>query len=506
MRFRRPAAGTIRSILLLVAVSAMSSPIARGQIPGLPGAAAKADPAPKADGAPTLAPTSDNPEATVAASTGPIAVDESAPPDFKVQEKLAGLLPQYPGVLNVEVNVDEGVVTLDGRVHDDDVRQNVTQVARRVKGVSFVVNRMKTDAQVMTARDLVTGILNRYWEIIRREWLAVLLAITLVVLAILSARLFARYSETILAPLVPNVLLRSVMGSILSSLIVLGGVLLGLQVLELTQAVLSILGLAGVVGLAVGFAFRDIAENFIASVLLGVRRPFRIGDYITVAGHAGVVRTLNTRATVLVTLEGKHVRIPNATVFKEITINASASPSTRSDFDVLIPYEVSAASAINAVTEAMKTQEGILPQPPARVLVEAMESTGVRLRATYWQPSLGVDGFRIKSDVLLKAKVALQKAGITPPPTGMSLSVVGRVPVELSRGDRDGRAVEVAARAGTALTAEQVRDNLSHDTHAAANAPAPTNGHATPMEQVLHQDEEAVSEEGENLLADDPKL
>ena len=65
--------------------------------------------------------------------------------------------------------------------------------------------------------------------------------------------------------------------------------LLALSVLNLTKAVLSILGVASIVGLAIGFAFRDIAENFIASVLLGMRRPFRLGDYITVAGHAGVV-------------------------------------------------------------------------------------------------------------------------------------------------------------------------------------------------------------------------
>ena len=148
------------------------------------------------------------------------------------------------------------------------------------------------------------------------------------------ARLFAAHSETLLAPFVRNVLLRSVVGSLISSMLVIGGLLLALSALKLTQAVLSILGLAGVVGLAVGFAFRDITENFIASVLLGVRRPFQIGDYVTVAGQSGVVKSLNTRATVLVTLEGNHVRIPNAVIFKEIMVNATASPTFRNSFDV----------------------------------------------------------------------------------------------------------------------------------------------------------------------------
>lgn len=505
MRFweRSLSTGTFRSILLVIGLLIASSAGAPGQIPGLPDKG-KADAKGASDGTTTSAPTQDNPEATVATSTGPIAVDETAPPDSKVRGKLVGLLPQYPGVHDVEVKVEEGVVTLDGRVEDADVRQKVTDVARKVRGVGFVVNRMKTDAQVMTARDLAANILRQYWTLIRRDWLVVLLAIALVVLSILLARVFSRYSETILAPLVPNVLLRSVLGSILSTLIVLGGVLLGLQVLDLTQAVLSILGLAGVVGLAVGFAFRDIAENFIASVLLGVRRPFRVGDYVEVAGRAGVVKTLNTRATVLVTLEGKHVRIPNATIFKEILVNSTASPSSRADFEMVIPYEASTASAVDAVTGALKSQEGILDSPPARVLVKGLEPGGVRLWATFWQPSQGVDGFQIKSDVLLKAKVALQKAGIAPTPAATAVSVAGRVPVELSRaGDREGKAP--APRAGASLTAEQVRDNLRHDTRAADNAAAPSGGEPTPMEHVLQEAEKAVSDEGHNLLVNGRK-
>ena len=141
-------------------------------------------------------------------------------------------------------------------------------------------------------------------------------------------------------------LLRSVVGSFLSSLFVIGGLLAALSALDLTQVVLSILGLSAVVGLAVGFAFRDITENFIASVLLGMRRPFQIGDYVTVAGQSGVVKSLNTRATVLVTLEGRHVRIPNSVIFKEIMVNSTASPSFRNSFDVTIPIEASTRAAI----------------------------------------------------------------------------------------------------------------------------------------------------------------
>ena len=116
-------------------------------------------------------------------------------------------------------------------------------------------------------------------------------------------------------------------------------------------------------------SFLTCFEMFIASILLGVRRPFRVGDYIQVAGQAGVVKTLNTRATVLVTLEGNHVRIPNSTIYKEILVNSSASSSSRGTFDVLVPYSVSVAGALEAMTRALREQEGVMADPPARALV-----------------------------------------------------------------------------------------------------------------------------------------
>ena len=161
---------------------------------------------------------------------------------------------------------------------------------------------------------------------VQKNWLLAILAVGFVMAFGMLARAFARSSETLLAPFVTNSLLRSVVGSILSTLIVMAGILLGLSILNLTHAVVSVLGLAGVVGLALGFAFKDIAENFIASMLLGVRRPFQIGDFITVAGKSGSVLSLNTRATLLITPDGNHVRIPNAVIYKETLVNASTTP------------------------------------------------------------------------------------------------------------------------------------------------------------------------------------
>jgi small conductance mechanosensitive channel len=490
----------VRTGVIGIVIVGLLMSAARAQIPGLspppkpPVAAAPAD----TTGLPVAAPTKDNPNATVAASPGPITVEEPVP-DRALRATLEGLLPKYPGVHAVQVAVDRGVVTLGGQVRDDATHNEVTGFVRRVEGVRLVLNRMMTDDQVMTAGQLAARELCNVRAFLARKWLLMLLALGIVAASIALARLVGAYSETLLAPLVRGVLLRSMAGSLLSTLLIIGGVLMALSLLELTQVVLSILGMAGVVGLAVGFAFRDIAENFIASVLLGVRRPFQVGDHVQVAGHSGMVKTLNTRATVLVTLEGDHVRIPNAVVYKEILVNSSASPSSRGSFDVLIPNEVSTSAALEAMNRALGEQDGVLTEPAPRALVEALEPAGVRLRAYFWMPAHGVDGPKLMSDARLKVKVALQQVGIAPPQTNtVALMVAGRVP-----GDDAEPGDAVAVHPSSPVTARQARANLRRDSHAAASAPAVSgNGRKTPAMHALKQAETRVSEEGANLLKD----
>jgi len=299
-------------------------------------------------------------------------------------------------------------------------------------------------------------------------------------------------------------LLRSVVGSIISSLLVIGGLMLALNALGLTHAVLSVLGISGLVVLAVGFAFKDVTENFIASVLLGLRRPFQIGDYVTIAGQSGVVKSLNTRATVLVTLEGKHVRIPNSTIFKEIMVNATASPSFRTNFDVVIPSEASTAAAIDAINRALRETPGILSDPPPRALVEALEPGGVRLRADFWTPTHNVDWFQLMSDAKLRAKVALQQAGVIGAPVPAAVPALPAKAEDTSNGQAtkasNGASARASSTSGTAAEHEAAA-NLARDARAARDAStAVVDSADTPTARVLQEPETRVSDEGANLL------
>ncbi len=463
------------SIILIILASATAS---QAQIPGLPG------PAPKP------ASVAEAPKRAVASATGEIMVKEQVS-DRTIERFLVKFLPKYPGVRKVRVAVDDGVVNLEGRIDDDDSRDDITDVVKRVEGVRLVMNQMTTDEEAMTAWEFAAQEVGDLARFVTRKWLLIVVALVVIALSLALARMFSAHSEALLAPFIRNMLLRSVVGSLVSTFLVIGGLLLALATLKLTQAVLSILGLSAVVGLAVGFAFRDITENFIASVLLGLRRPFQIGDYVTVAGQSGVVQSLNTRATVLVTLEGNHVRIPNSVIFKEIMVNTTASPTFRNSFDIVISYEASTAAAIEAIANSLRELKGILVDPPPRALVDALEPGGVRLRAYFWTPTHGVDWFQLMSDAKLKAKVALQMSGVIPPPANVSQSEPTAAPAALG------------GRSGEPFAAGPVDENLQRDARKTTKAAIDAgNGHHHPIEQALKQPETRVSEEGTNLLTE----
>jgi small-conductance mechanosensitive channel len=494
----------VAGLAILTGLLARPAP---GQVPGLATAAAQAKGSAATKGGSQGAAEKSKPE--VATSAGPIAVHRQVH-DSEIQKFLSKFLPRYPGVETINLSVEDGVVTLTGRVDDDDTQDEITDVVKRVEGVRLVLNQTQTDEDVMTGWMFAQQEVSNFAGYLSRKWILIVISLAIVAISWLLAQAFATHAETLLAPFVHNVLLRSVVGSVISALLIIGGLALALATLRLTQLVMSVLGVSGLVVLAVGFAFRDITENFIASVLLGLRRPFQIGDFVTIAGQTGVVKSLNTRATVLVTLDGKHVRIPNSTIFKEIMVNATASPNVRTDFDVVVPLEASTAAAIDAITRALRETPGIVPDPQPRALVEAIEPGGVRLQADFWTPTRNIDWSQLLSDAKLRVKVALQQAGVigTPAPSAPPPSrTPAPSPTAKAEGRGDGRtapgngAPASTPPAAAAAPEHQAAANLARDAQAARNAStAVVENGETPVARALQEPETRVSDEGTNLL------
>jgi small conductance mechanosensitive channel len=117
-------------------------------------------------------------------------------------------------------------------------------------------------------------------------------------------------------------------------MVVLVGVLIALEILNATSLVGAVLGTAGVLGVAQGFAFKDILQNYLAGILMSVRQPFAPRDHVVIAGNEGVVVSLTSHATILMTLDGNYLRLPNALVFSSGTLNYTRNPTRRFQFEV----------------------------------------------------------------------------------------------------------------------------------------------------------------------------
>jgi small-conductance mechanosensitive channel len=232
---------------------------------------------------------------------------------------------------------------------------------------------------------------------------------------------------------------RENLGDVLGSFVLWGILLLGLLV-SLTIVVPSLhpgdlLAGLGVGSVAIGFAFKDILQNWLAGLLLLIRQPFHIGDQIVVKGYEGTVNWIETRATIITTYDGRRVIIPNAEVYSNAVMVNTANEIRRSQYDVGIGYGDSIERAREVILAAIATIPEVHSDPEAEVLVWDLEGSSVVLRVRWWTQSKRTQVVHIKARVLEAIKNALDEAGIDMPfPTQVMLFLDQTEDVDGQRG------------------------------------------------------------------------
>lgn len=186
-----------------------------------------------------------------------------------------------------------------------------------------------------------------------------LLAVLVLVLFVLLGKLLKRLFNKLFVKITDNKSLQSLLSSILYLAVVAIGTFIALSLLHLDGAVTSLLAGAGVIGLALGFAFQDIASNFIAGTMMSIRKPFKIGDLIKTNDYFGKVVHIHLRATTLQTMQGQIIMIPNAEVFKNPIENYSELGRRRVDLEVGVTYGQDLPFAKEIVLKAIKGLEGV---------------------------------------------------------------------------------------------------------------------------------------------------
>jgi small-conductance mechanosensitive channel len=202
-------------------------------------------------------------------------------------------------------------------------------------------------------------------------------------------------------------------GTLAHGATIVAGVLVGLWVAVPTVNFAEVGASLGLTGLILGFALRDLLENFVAGLLILWRHPFRVGAQIRAGEHEGTVQEINFRSTVLRTYDGRTVFIPNGRVFTAPLENLTAYGERRSEVVLGIGQGDSVATARTVILRALEDMEGVLPAPAPLVLFDHVGDYTNDLRVLYWtRPPTRLAERVTRSVVTERLFSALQEAGI----------------------------------------------------------------------------------------------
>jgi small-conductance mechanosensitive channel len=174
----------------------------------------------------------------------------------------------------------------------------------------------------------------------------------------------------------------------------------------------NLLSTLGIGSIAIGFAFKDILQNWVSGLLILYREPFRRGDQIVSGGFEGTVEHVEARATILRTYDGQRVVIPNSDIYTRAVTVRTAFPVRRSEYEVGIGYGDDVETACRVMLEAIRPLDGVRPEPAPDALPWALDASTVNIKLRWWTASERASVVAVQGRVIQAVKKALTEAGI----------------------------------------------------------------------------------------------
>ena len=334
--------------------------------------------------------------------------------DQAIVARLMAITSAISGMEHITATAEAGVLTLHGQVANAQLKDEALAIARRLDGVVYVQDKLQ---EQLAVRSRLAPAVEKFEQMLTKA-VQMLPLLVLALLALLSfswlGGWLARHSNWLqrlgLSELASNLGVRFI------RVLVTGvGVLIALELLDATALVSAALGVAGVIGIALGFAFRNIVENYLAGVLLSTRNPFAIGDQIQVGDFTGSVVRLTSRDTVLMTYDGNHLRIPNSDIITQAMTNFSRNPLRRFQFDIGVSVTLDLVQVRQLSIATLTSMPGILADPPPRCLINELGDSAVALKFFGWIDQRNTDFLKARSEAIRLVKAAFDNAGIEMP-------------------------------------------------------------------------------------------
>lgn len=269
--------------------------------------------------------------------------------------------------------------------------------------------------------------LSQFWKLISEKlqnWLEaaikllpnILLALLAILVCLLLAKLIGRIIKKLAQRVVDSKEVVSLLSSIVRVLIASSGLFIALDLVGLKTTVTSLLAGAGIVGLAIGFAFQDMTENLISGISMSIRKPFKIGDIIQANGVFGSVEAINLRNTIVSTFAGQREIIPNKLLFRNILTNFSVNRIRKIEIPVGISYADDPEQAASLITSALNKHDFIYDPQQTAVYAESFNDSSINLLVWLWIDYPGEVGYmQARHQAIVTIKQTLHDAGIVIP-------------------------------------------------------------------------------------------
>lgn len=271
--------------------------------------------------------------------------------------------------------------------------------------------------------DIFYKSINQSWASFISHLPNVLFSIVVLVLGLLIIKMINKYAKQFVVSKSNDPLIADFILSIISLILTTTLFVICLGVIGFDDVTNKILAGAGLTTFIIGFALKDIGENFLAGILMAFQRPFRIGDLIQIDDIKGRVIEMNLRSTTIKTLDGIDAYIPNASILKNNLENFTIDELMRSQFIISISHDEKIDEAFLLINSFLEENEFVLKFPNYKTLVEKIENDVVIIGVYYWYKTdeIKAPGDKLKSDLQLSIYKALKMGGFNLPTTVVSV-------------------------------------------------------------------------------------
>ncbi|MBF0657666.1 mechanosensitive ion channel [Psychrobacter sp. NG25] len=334
--------------------------------------------------------------------------------DNDIRQRIKGIFSEIDGLQAVNVSVAQGVVTLTGETPNEKKAQQAINLTNRLTDVVTVSDQID---RTLDVQDNVTTVYQGLKVQAKNLVKALPLLLVGIILFILVSWFGSWLSnrKRMWQRLTPNPFVAELLSQTVKVIFIIFGLILALSLIGAETILSTLLGGAGVIGIAVGFAVKDTIENYIASLMLSIRQPFRARDHIVINGQEGIVVRLTSRATILMTLDGNQLRIPNSEVFKGTILNYTKNPERRFTFELGVDANDDPLAAIKVGLDAIHSLAFVLDEPKAIAVINNVGDSNIVLEFQVWVDQSETDFSKARSIAIRETKHALEDEGFSLP-------------------------------------------------------------------------------------------